>query len=375
MFAQVPIWVHPAVAIASTSFLVCALLVLTQRWHGRLSHDHDLDGVQKLHAQPVPRIGGVGLFLGLAAGIGASLWLNDQSNALALPLFLCALPVFLAGLVEDLTKRVSVRARLMASFVSAALAVWLVGAQLPDLDIVGLDLLMQVPVLAILFTCFAVGGMTNSVNIVDGLNGLASGAITLMLGGLATIAWMHGDQDVMQLCLWGMAATIGFLVLNYPFGRIFLGDGGAYLGGFWVAECGVLLLARNPEISTWAVLMVCAYPSWETLFSMYRRRAARVASGQPDMEHMHHLVYQRMQGSPDAKSLPTWLQHGLTSAVLWGLVACCQAVAIVAATNTAALVLGFGVFVGAYCWGYRSLTQEAAHEHEHDEVVQAEQLI
>src|SRR5690606_9279307 len=282
-------------------FLVCALLVLTRRWHGRLSHDHDLDGVQKLHAQPVPRIGGGGLFLGLSAGLGAILSVSDHNIALPPALVLCALPVFLAGLVEDLTKRVSVRARLMASFVSAALAVWLVGAQLPDLDIVGLDLLMRVPVLAILFTCFAVGGMTNSVNIVDGLNGLASGAITLMLGGLATIAWMHGDQDVMQLCLWGMAATIGFLVLNYPFGRIFLGDGGAYLGGFWVAECGVLLLARNPEISTWAVLMVCAYPSWETLFSMYRRRAARVASGQPDMEHMHHLVYQRMQGSPDAK--------------------------------------------------------------------------
>src|SRR5690606_16074807 len=216
MFAQVPIWVHPAVAIAGTSFLVCALLVLTQRWHGRLSHDHDLDGVQKLHVQPVPRIGGVGLFLGLAAGVGASLWLNDQSNALALPLFLCALPVFLAGLVEDLTKRVSVRARLRASFISAALAVWLVGAQLPDLDIVGLDLLMQVPVLAILFTCFVVVGMTSSVIIVVGRNCVACGAITLLLVVRAPIAWMLGGQVVRHPRMWGIGVTNGFLVLIYP---------------------------------------------------------------------------------------------------------------------------------------------------------------
>ena len=129
-------------AILSTSFLVCALLVVTQRWHGRLSLDNHLNGAQKLHVVPVPRIGGVGLLLGLMIGIAVGYQLRGETYRTVILLMIASIPVFTAGMVEDLTKRVSVRTRLIASFLSAALAIVLVGAHLTRLDTPLLDNVM-----------------------------------------------------------------------------------------------------------------------------------------------------------------------------------------------------------------------------------------
>lgn len=353
--------------VLGSSAGVCALLVLTQRWHGRLSLDHDLNGVQKLHAIPVPRVGGLGLLFGLMVGVAAGYWSGGSTYPTTLLMLICAAPVFVAGLVEDLTKKVSVNTRLMASFVSAALGVWLLDARLVDVDTPILDVLVSYPAISVLFTVFAVGGVTHSVNIIDGLNGLAAGVVSIMLAGLAAMAWMHGDVMVMKLCLWGIAAMVGFLLLNYPFGRIFLGDGGAYLAGFWVAECGVLLMVRNPEVSTWAVLLACIYPVWETAFSMYRRRMVdRVQTGQPDMAHLHQLMFNRLKFSSLQQRAPTWLNHGLTSACIWGMAAACQVVAVLADNNSGVLLCGVLAYCVVYNWIYQALTPDTIESVEED---------
>jgi UDP-N-acetylmuramyl pentapeptide phosphotransferase/UDP-N-acetylglucosamine-1-phosphate transferase len=343
------------VAVLVTSFLVSWLLVLTQRWHGGRSLDHDLTGAQKIHHCPVPRIGGVGLISGIAVGAWLSFEQGSDAWLYVLKLALCATPVFVAGLIEDLTKQVTVKVRLLASFLAAGLGVWAMDASLLRLDTPLLDELMVWSPAAILFTCFAVGGLTNAVNIIDGLNGLASGAVTLMLAGLATIAWYVGDVTVMNLCLFGIAALAGFMILNYPFGRIFLGDGGAYLAGFWLAECAVLLLHRNPSVSTWAVLLCVMYPAWETAFSMYRRHfIQRTSSGTPDMAHFHHLVFKAIRRKLGVQSA-IWQSHGFSSALVWMLVASCQAGAFVATrAHSTAMVLAL-VFACAYVWIYSRL--------------------
>lgn len=334
-------------AVLGTSFLVCALLVLTQRWHGKLSLDNDLAGVQKLHAVPVPRVGGLGVVIGLMIGIAVGYHLNGETYRLVIPVLLAAGPVFLAGILEDITKKVSVRTRLLASFASAALGVFLVDAQLTRLDTPLLDNLMVFAPVAFVFTCFAVGGMTNAINIIDGLNGLASGTVVIILAGLAAMAWQTNDLLVMKLCLWGIAAMLGFMAFNFPFGRIFLGDGGAYLAGFWVATCAVLLLNRNPDVSTWAVLLSALYPVWETVYSMYRRKVLNhVQTGLPDQGHLHHLVFRKISTilNGDGYQRTNRLDHGVTSLCLWIIVVASQFSAVAWATShvasTVAVMLG-----------------------------------
>jgi UDP-N-acetylmuramyl pentapeptide phosphotransferase/UDP-N-acetylglucosamine-1-phosphate transferase len=351
-----PLLLERLLMIVGASFAACLVVVLTQNWHGKHSLDHDLDGAQKLHTKAVPRVGGLGLMVGLLiAGLMGYL-VNGNTYATLFTLLVCALPVFLAGFVEDLTKNVSVRTRLLSSFVSAALAVWLLQAQLPDVDTPGLDALLQFPIVAALFTIFAVGGVTHSVNIIDGLNGLAGGAVCIMLAGLASLAWMHGDSVVMKLCLSGMAAMLGFMLLNYPFGKIFLGDGGAYLAGFWLAECAVLLLVRNPEVSTWTVLLCCLYPVLETAYSMFRRHVIhKMPSGLPDMGHLHQLLYKWLHVTLPYDALPHWISHGVTSVKIWVIVALCQLVAISAPHNTALHLVATVVTIVLYVTLHRAL--------------------
>ena len=345
----------PVLACLAASFITCLLIILTQRWHGKLSLDHDLNGVQKIHDTPVPRIGGLGVVAGLVLAGIFSYQLGGETYGTAGKLLLCAVPVFGAGLVEDFTKRVGVRTRLFAAFISAALAYWVLDAKLTDLDTPGLDYLISFSLVSFLFTCFAVGGLTNAINIIDGLNGLASGSVAIMLAGLGAIAWTHGDTLVFKLCMWGMAASIGFLAINYPLGKIFLGDGGAYLAGFWLAECAVLLLQRNPSVSTWAVLLAVAYPAWETAFSMYRRQVTHgTNTGAPDSAHLHHLLLDAIK-KVYLPSLVNWQYHAITSALIWVAVLACQFAANLARESIEFNIALLALFAFGYGVLYRML--------------------
>lgn len=282
---------------AAVSFLLCAFLIASERWHSRYSHDIVGAGPQKFHTTPVPRIGGIAIacaigltLLGLDA---ADLLMTDSVYGFAL-LALAALPAFAGGLAEDLTKKVGVLPRLLLTMTAGVLASLLTGATLVSLDVPGLDELLQwSPLIAIAFTAFAVAGVANAINIIDGYNGLASGFALLALCALAWVAFKVSDQVVLLASLTMLGAVLGFFCWNWPSGRIFMGDGGAYLIGFWLAELGVLLVVRNPEVSPWFPMAVMIYPIWETLFSMYRRKVLRgKETGSPDSEHFHQLIFQ-----------------------------------------------------------------------------------
>jgi len=315
---------------------------------GSLALDHDVSGPQKFHAHAVPRVGGVGIFAGMLAGAALLTWLAAAFEPMALLLLACSLPAFVAGLVEDLTKRVSPAQRLLATVVSAALAFWILGAQITRSDIPGLDWLLAISTGALVVTLLAVAGIANSVNIIDGFNGLASMCVVIMLAAIAYVAFQVGDTLVGSLALLGVGAVLGFFVWNFPGGMIFLGDGGAYFLGFYVAELSILLLARNPSVSPLFPLLVCIYPVFETLFSIYRRRFLRaLPSSMPDGIHLHSLIFRRVLrwavGDRSAKALIR--RNSMTSPFLWAL--CMLSVApAVLLWNSSAAMAGFLALFG-----------------------------
>jgi UDP-GlcNAc:undecaprenyl-phosphate GlcNAc-1-phosphate transferase len=336
------------------SFITTLLIIRFKHLHGQFSGDHDLSGPQKFHTGSVPRIGGISI----AAGVLAATLVHLQANpapAFEITLLLCAIPTFAIGLTEDLTKIVSVRTRLLFTALAAGLAAHYLGAQIPRLEIPGIDYLLSIPFVAIVFTVFAITGLSNAYNIIDGFNGLSSmvGIITLL--GLAYVSFVMGDTFITYLSLMMTSSIMGFFIWNYPRGLIFLGDGGAYLIGFWIALMSILLVVRHPQISPWFALLINAYPILETLFTIYRRKIhQRKSPGQPDGIHFHTLIYRRILNPTSAKNKSDWLSaNAKTAPYLWILSGFAVVPAILWWPSTPILVTFTVVFAITYVWIYK----------------------
>lgn len=337
----------------AVAFGVSLLLVLTKHWHGRFSLDHT-HGVQKFHTNPTPRIGGVGIVAGLVAA-----WWVAPSPAQDLigPLLLAGIPAFAAGLLEDVTKKVGVVTRLVATMISGFLAWGITDVALNRVGIPPLNVLLTWTPLAIAFTAFAVAGVANAINIVDGFNGLSSGTALIALTSLGAMATVQGDVALAQACMLVGVAVLGFWAVNFPWGKIFLGDGGAYLVGFALAWLAVLLLMRNPAVSPWAALLACGYPVIEVLYSMWRRWRDKVPTGEPDQLHLHSLVKTQVI----LRTVPHWpprLRNAAVSPIMW-LYAALPATLAVWLEGESRLVLAtaFVFCVGVYHLFYRFLAR------------------
>jgi UDP-N-acetylmuramyl pentapeptide phosphotransferase/UDP-N-acetylglucosamine-1-phosphate transferase len=345
-------WI-PAIVGCLVTFAVALTLVLTQRFHGHLSID-TLVGVQKFHTKPTPRIGGLAITSGVVAAYFSS---HEQIQVILLPMLLAGIPALVAGTLEDLTKRVGVLPRLFATMFSGVLAFYLTGIAMRNTGVPAIDWILAFTPIAIAFTAFAVGGVANAINIIDGFNGLASGAVVIMSTGMGIIALEVGDAGLATVCFTLAAVMFGFGLINWPMGHIFLGDGGAYLIGFLLGWIAVLLPMRNPSVTAWATLLVCAYPVLEVAFS-YRRKSKREGHhpGQPDRVHLHMLMFRRLSRKAYPNANIT-LQNGLTSPYAWCYTMFPVTWAIMFFDQP--LLLAFGLFLSAiiYWMIYQRLTQ------------------
>ena len=315
------------IAAFLTSFAITLLIIHFKHLHMHLTADSDLSGPQKVHKASVPRIGGISIAAGLFVAFLIKTIDSRTANA-ELIFLLCALPAFGIGMTEDLTKKISVRQRLLYIAISAVFAIYLLGIEVTFLDIPFVDFLFAIPFFGTAFTIVAIVGLANAYNIIDGFNGLSSmvGIITLL--AIAYIGYLFGDTLIIFLSLVIVGAIFGFFIWNYPLGLIFLGDGGAYLIGFWIAALSIWLCARHPEISPWFALLINGYPIMETLFTIYRRTHHKKSAFMPDGTHFHTLVYRRVLQakhfdnalSANARTAPyLWVLAGIsiTPAVLW----------------------------------------------------------
>ena len=337
----------------AVSVIATLLLVRSARMHGHRSGDHDFDKPQKFHAVAVPRIGGLGIVLGLIAAAGVMKWRHgaDGSGDFAFLLMACAAPAFAAGFVQDLTEAITPRGRLLATGASAMLAYFVLDAGIHYTTIPGLDWIVSFGIGSLLLTMFTVAGIANAINIIDGFNGLASMCVMLMLAALGYVAFDVGDSLIGMLALAGVGAVLGFFLWNFPSGLIFLGDGGAYFLGFFVAEVSILLLVRNDAVSPLFPLLVCFYPAFETLFSMYRRLLLRQQPAHmPDGIHLHSLVYRRVVrwavGDNSIKARTK--RNSMTSPVLWALCMASLLPALLFWDNTMMLAMALLVFALTY---------------------------
>ena len=339
-----------------SSFIATFLIIRFNHVHSRFSSDSDLAGPQKFHKKIVARVGGISIAFGLFLAI---LIKSNDSQVIYFEviLLLSAIPTFAIGITEDLTKKISVRKRLFFTMISAALAVYVLKIQITRLDLPVLDIILSIHTLSAIFTIFAITGLANAYNIIDGFHGLASmvGIITLL--AIAYIGFVVADPVIIYLSLIMASTILGFFFWNYPRGLIFLGDGGAYLIGFWIAVLSILLTYRHKEVSPWFALLINAYPIIETLFTIYRRRIHQGKSpGQPDGIHFHTLIYRRILINNHRDE--DWLSaNAKTAPYLWVLAALSIAPAIIWWKSTPILIGASIVFTISYVWIYSSIVK------------------
>jgi UDP-N-acetylmuramyl pentapeptide phosphotransferase/UDP-N-acetylglucosamine-1-phosphate transferase len=341
------------------SLIATLLVVRSSDRHAHLSADHELGGPQKFHRRPVPRVGGVGVLIAMLSGALLAQLMNSPLSASIWLFLACALPAFGAGLAEDLTKKVSPAKRLWATAASAALGAWCLDALIRRTDIPGVDLLVSMPIGAIALTLLVVSGVANAVNIIDGFNGLAAMCALIMLLALAYVGLQLNDRLVVTVALIAAGATLGFFVWNFPAGLIFLGDGGAYLLGFVIAELGVLTIARHPTVSPLFPLLLCAYPIFETVFTMYRRKLKGGSPSHPDGIHLHTLIHRRLVrpllGEAPESSLRA--RNSMTSPYLWLLCSLSVIPAMLWFSSTAVLACFIVLFMVSYTALYWSIVR------------------
>ncbi len=261
-----------------TSLFICSLIVLWSK-KSTLFVDN-ANKIQGFHHARTPRAGGLGIFLSFA--------LACYFEPFGMPfkgpfVFLGLSLVFLGGFLEDINLSLSPKIRLILQAVGVVCII-----SSTPLVVSDFSPLFSLPYfIAFLFAIFMLVGISNAINIIDGFNGLASGICTIAL-----LVIHYIDPSNLSCLLAYM--VLGFMVLNFPLGKIFLGDGGAYFLGL---VCGISLLNLSLEqkISVFFGLNLMLYPVIEVLFSILRRKIKRQKATMPDNLHLHTLLFQFLQ--------------------------------------------------------------------------------
>ena len=350
------------IALIVISFLASAIAVLVfMRRARRHARRYGADMPQRFHKGHIPRLGGAGILIGMGlAWLAAGVTGTDPFNVgwpfkVAALTLLCIAPAVLGGIAEDVTQKVPVRVRLGLTACSAVLLCWYLQIGVHRLGYYPIDQWLQsMPYVAAFIAVLAITGLPHAFNIIDGYNGLAGMVAILISLALVHVALQVGDRQLAAMLVCLVGATGGFLLWNYPYGKIFAGDGGAYVWGLVIAVACVLLVQRHPTVSPWFPMLLLMYPVGETLFSVYRKLARGQSPSMADALHLHQLIFRRIVRVvfEDDEASDLLARNNRTSPYLWIFSLLTVVPAVMFWSNTAVLA-GFCLlfvitYVGAY---------------------------
>jgi len=296
---------------------------------------------RKVHQQVTPRLGGAAILLSFLAVIciaGFSvpvvrelMWGN---NPILGCILLGSLGIFTIGFLDDLA-RLAPKTKLTGEFVIAGLVVWAANLSFTEIQFLGLGSI-SIPVwLGIGLATFWIVGMANAVNLIDGLDGLASGITLAGLVAVSVVGYLGGISSVTWMSTLLIGCLLGFLVYNSRPASIFLGDCGSLTLGY-LAGCLTLLasLREGGVLDGIFPVLAFALPILDCIFAIFRRIMRGRSPFSPDMEHFHHRL------------MAKGLSHGKAVLAMWAMAGSCSLVAIAAAFGKGDQLFAVFVFFG-----------------------------
>ncbi len=296
---------------------------------------------RKVHQQATPRLGGAAvllsfLFVVIIAGFAVPQLseLLMGNNPVIGSIMLGSLGIFLIGLLDDLA-RLAPKTKLFGEFLIAGLVVWGASLSFTSVQFLGLGSITFPEWVGFVLSCLWIVGMANAINLIDGLDGLASGIALFGLLAVSVVGYLGGISSVTWMSTLLIGCLLGFLVYNSRPASIFLGDCGSLTLGY-LAGCLALLASYREGGVLDGIFPVLAFavPILDCLFAIFRRTMRGRSPFSPDMEHFHHRL------------MAKGLSHGKAVLAMWAMAFSCSLVAIAAAFGKGDQLFAVFVFFG-----------------------------
>ncbi len=247
---------------------------------------------QKIHEGEIPRVGGL---LFLSSFFVTFIVIDMKYMTLILPLLFSSLIIFLFSFYEDLKQSLSPYFRLIILFIGSFVFVFF--SKLPNINVSILLLIKDYEILRILLFILSLMLLMNGFNFIDGLNGLSSFNFISIMSSILYIGHSYNDNFIVKLSTFIIIFAIFIFLLNFPYGKIFLGDSGSYIYALFSGALIIYLFERHSQLPTLLAMVILSYPITETLFSIFRKIYVKYSPLRPDVNHLHHLVFKKLQGN------------------------------------------------------------------------------
>lgn len=247
----------------------------------------DIPNARKVHKKPMPRIGGLAIFLGFLFGY----ILFGEPSSIMNSVLIGSFIIVITGIIDDI-KPMPAKIKFLGQLAAASIAVLYGGLVMHELTAFGF--VLEFGFLSYPITIFFILGCINCINLIDGLDGLASGISSIYFMTIGIIAVMQGKLGLdCVLAFVMLGATLGFLVYNFNPASIFMGDTGSMFLGFIIAVIALLGFKNVTMTSLVIPLLILAIPILDTLFAIIRRAIKGEPISMPDKFHIHHQLLSR----------------------------------------------------------------------------------
>jgi UDP-GlcNAc:undecaprenyl-phosphate/decaprenyl-phosphate GlcNAc-1-phosphate transferase len=261
----------------------------------------DFPNFRKIHKEVTPRLGGLSIYLGTAIGLLYLFPEHHQIGAISLG----SLIVIITGIIDDkyqIRPIYKLAGQIIAALVLISAGIIIEKITLPFLGVVYLEY-FSIPI-----TILWVVGVTNAINLIDGLDGLAAGVTTIALTSILVMAIIDYRLIVVYICVTLIGSNIGFLFHNFHPAKIYMGDSGSLFLGYAVAVISMMGLFKNVTIFSFIIpIIVLGVPIFDTIFAIIRRLQNKEPIMMPDKKHIHYQL------------LATGLSHKSTVLILYGI--------------------------------------------------------
>ena len=265
-------------------FLVSCTIYFWNWLSKNLSISNDLDSIQAIHSKNTPRIFGLFLFIFFIAT-------NFYYDLDCRVLILCFLPIVTLTFLEDFYTEVFPILRLFVIIISSFLLINNY-QYLPKIDILFVsNLFTDFVFIELIFFTVCITLVVNGFNFIDGMNGILGFFSICVLSTLLIMGFLLNDIYLINKIIYVMPFIIIFILFNYPFGKIFMGDSGAYFLGFYISHLILYVFFQYSYLFSWGAVLLLIYPAFEVLFIVAFRSLKKLSLHKPSNTHLHSIIY------------------------------------------------------------------------------------